>query len=65
MLVINTAPEDVAMAPYLVGWWGIVGVKVTIVYVDEATMETRVYSKANHEIYLWYWSSMPDPRYIL
>jgi peptide/nickel transport system substrate-binding protein len=65
MLVINTNPEDVAMAPYLVGWWGIVGVKVTIVYLDEATMETRIYSKANHEIYLWYWSSIPDPRYIL
>jgi len=65
MLVINTNPDDVAMAPYLVGWWGIVGVKVTIVYVDEATMETRVYWDANHEIYLWYWSSMPDPRYIL
>jgi peptide/nickel transport system substrate-binding protein len=65
MLVINTAPEDVAMAPYLVGWWGIVGVKVTIVYVDEATMETRVYWDANHEIYLWYWSGIPDPRYIL
>jgi len=65
MLVINTAPEDVAMAPYLVGWWGIVGVKVTIVYVDEATMETRIYYKADHEIYLWYWSGIPDPRYIL
>ena len=65
MLAINTAPEDVAMAPYLVGWWGIVGVKVTIVYVDDATMETRVYWDANHEIYLWYWSGIPDPRYIL
>ena len=65
MLVINTAPEDVATAPYLAGWWGIVGVKVTIVYVDDATMETRVYSDANHEIYLWYWDPPPDPRYIL
>ncbi len=65
LLVINTAPEDVATAPYLKAWWEIVGVNVDIIYLDENELETRIYWNADHEIYLWYWSGMPDPRYIL
>jgi len=65
LAVINTAPEDVAAAPYLKAWYALIGVQVTLAYLDEATMETRVYWNCDQEMYMWYWGGTPDPRFIL
>lgn len=66
LAVINTEPQYVATAPYLKAWYAIIGVQVTIAYLDEATMETRVYWNCDHEMYIWYWgASGADVGYML
>ncbi len=58
-------PEEYATAQYLQAQWAQVGVQVTIkLEPTESALSTDVYS-GNVEMYIWFWTSDPDPNYIL
>ena len=61
----NSAPEDIAAAPYIKEMWKKIGVDATLLPTDESAMETDVYTLANDDAYIWYWSGDQDPNYIL
>lgn len=61
----NSAPEDIAAAPYVKEMWQKIGVDVTLLPTDESAMETDVYTLASDDAYIWYWSGDQDPSYIL
>lgn len=63
--VRNDAPEDYAAAPYIRDMWKEIGVEVTIMTMDEGTMETSIYYANDFDVYMWYWSGDYDPTYIL
>ena len=64
MLVRREAPEEKDIAMYLKDRWAQAGIDVMIMVVDEVTLSTIVYSYA-YDTMIWYWSSDPDPNYIL
>ena len=61
----NSAPEDIAAAPFVKEMWKKIGIDATLLPTDESAMETDVYTQANFDTYIWYWSGDQDPNYIL
>lgn len=58
-------PEETTTAQYLQAQWAQIGVKLTIKQEStEDRLQTDVY-KCNVDMYIWYWSSDPDPNYML
>ncbi len=58
-------PEEYTTAQYLQAQWAQIGVKVNIlIEPTENALQTDVYG-CNVEMYIWYWSSDPDPNYML
>ncbi len=58
-------PEEYLTAQYLQAQWAQIGVKVNIKQEStEDRLQTDVY-KCNVDMYIWYWSSDPDPNYML
>ncbi len=58
-------PEELTTAEYLQAEWAKIGVGITIKQeTTEAALSTDVYN-GYVEMYIWYWSSDPDPNYIL
>ncbi len=58
-------PEEIVTADYLQAQWAQIGVQVTIKQeTTEAALSLDVYG-CYVELYIWYWSSDPDPNYML
>lgn len=58
-------PEELTTAQYLLEQWAQIGVKVTINQEStENALQSDVYG-CKVEMYIWYWSSDPDPNYML
>jgi hypothetical protein len=64
MLVRREHPEEKDIAQYLQSEWMDVGIDINYIIVDEMTLATIVYAY-NYDTMIWYWSSDPDPDYIL
>jgi len=61
----NSAPEDIAAAPYIKEMWQKIGVDASLLPTDESALETDIYSLASFDAYMWYWGGGQDPTYIL
>ncbi len=58
-------PEEYATAQYLQTEWAKVGVHLTVkVETTEAGLTSDVYA-CNVDMYIWFWSSEPDPNYMI
>jgi len=64
MLVRQEHPEENSIAFYLDQQWNQIGIDLNVQLVDEATLATIAYSY-DYDTLIWYWSSDPDPNYIL
>lgn len=58
------SPQEYAIATYLKQNWALAGIGLTLTQEQESAMETDVYG-AKFDTYVWWWSSDPDPNYIL
>lgn len=58
------SPQEYAIATYLKQNWAHAGIDLTLTQEQESAMETDVYA-AKFDTYVWWWSSDPDPNYIL
>jgi len=64
LLVRREHPEEKDIAMYMQDRLNQVGIQINYRIVDEAQMAAEVYSY-NYDMFIWYWSSDPDPSYIL
>lgn len=64
LLVRREHPEERDVAMYLQDQLHQIGIQINYIIVDEPIMNTVVYSY-NYDMFIWYWSSDPDPNYIL
>jgi peptide/nickel transport system substrate-binding protein len=64
MLIRNEYPEEKEIAYWLRDQWATIGIKITVLPVDEPTLNTIVYSY-NYDFMIWYWSADVDPNYQL
>jgi len=64
MLVRSDYPEELEIASYLREQWAKVGVGLTYVVVSEESLADIAYSY-DYDMMIWYWSSDPDPNYML
>lgn len=63
-IVSQERSGELSIAQFLKSLYALIGIDLQIYVVDEATLATIVYSY-NYDMVLWYWSSDPDPNYIL
>ncbi len=64
MMVRMEYPEEGDIAAYLEYVWAQVGIDINYRVVSEAVLATMVYSYS-YDTAIWYWSSDPDPNYML
>ena len=64
MIVRREHPEERDIAMYLQDSWASVGIQVNYRVMDEAGLVLEVYAY-NYDTVIWWWSSDPDPNYIL
>ncbi|MCJ7488605.1 MAG: ABC transporter substrate-binding protein, partial [Thermoplasmata archaeon] len=64
MAVRHEYPEERQIAMFLQEQWGEVGIEIEYDIMTEAALGNLVYSY-NYDTAIWYWSSDPDPSYIL
>ncbi len=58
-------PQELATAQYLQTQYAQIGISLTIkIETTESALSTDVYG-GNVEMYIWFWSSDPDPNYIM
>ena len=56
--------EDEYTAQFLKALYDLIGINLQIIIVDEPLLVQTIYGY-NYDMALWYWSSDPDPNYIL
>lgn len=64
MVIRVEYPEEYDTALYLQEIWRSIGVELTVIPVDEYTLEGKVYG-SDQELFIWYWADPPDPNYLL
>ncbi len=64
MAVRQEYPEERQIAQYLQDEWAQIGIMIDYDVMTEAALGSLVYSYA-YDTAIWYWSSDPDPNYIL
>ena len=64
LLVRREHPEERDIAMYLQDRLQQIGIQIIYRVVDEVALSTIVISY-NYDMFIWYWSSEPDPNYIL
>ncbi|HIH02040.1 TPA: hypothetical protein HA259_08260, partial [Thermoplasmata archaeon] len=64
MVVRQEAPEEKDIAMYLESEWAKIGIELNYRIMPEAQLGAVVYSY-NYDTAIWYWSSDPDPNYML
>ncbi len=64
MIIRSEYPEEYQTAQWLATQWAQIGVEIRLKKVDEATLNSIVYTY-NYDMMIWYWSSDVDPNYQL